>query len=937
MADNNNETPRVVNVPLGGITRRPSDHDNPDGDLALAYNLIPEDNALKQLPQPGVKFKLETDQNLMCLHRTPDYTHYIIFDGSNNEFNFDALMWIDDADKGKKHYFPDDRGQAWMTSNTVHKIIPVGNTLIVLTNAGLRFWLWRATDYQYLGEQIPRIPLNFFLERPAATSGRTELETFQERDEAKVEKINKNLTALLGLFNKQVADAAAINTFTQPFLLRYAIKLYDGTYINLSPPLLMVPANKRNPTAYFTESGRGTVGSKALVSTRTFALCCCGYSIAKSVIDTLAQSWSDIVDGVGVFLSSPIYTYDQAFTYVAGQAGGYGYDINGKDTIVHGSLYKRSSARDEPGYMAWVNNTSLSVSTADKTDYVFGSCAERTDAEIAKDITEVSQFYLVKYYTVGELSGILSKSDGVNPVTWKLDMDKGTLSSLEAREALKDETASLRPLVASSAYELNGRLSLFDNVSEMLFDGYTPEEMMAADRITEGEDRTPDTLQITVALYKDGRTIYVRSDATANYMERTDQLGNRLLYVYYPDPDAKAAYIRMKGQSTEYYKVPLTRHEHLNGAYFFGGWDGATSAAYRHGDTPPDESAAADRTLSLHGQVVSSALNNPFYYPDSGRNVVGTGRVLGLSSTVKALSQGQFGQFPLYAFTTDGIWAMRTDSAGNYQTVQPVSRDVCNNPDSITQIDDAVLFTTDRGIMMIAGSETRLISDPLQGTNLSSPLSMPKADKLAEIAGLAQISDNDKQALTDWNYSLLANCQMIYDYVHQRIIVYTPSNEDQHTFAYVYSLRSKQWGMMYCDIDHTVNAYPTALAQRQDGAIVDYAIPYNETVDDTTKPFTHGLAITRPIHLGDPDTLKTIRDIYIRGYYNNGQVQTALYGTRNLRDWLLVSSSVDGRLTGFSGTPYKAYRLAIITTLDPTASISYATIQFLPRMLNRLR
>ena len=52
---------------------------------------------------------------------------------------------------------------------------------------------------------------------------------------------------------------------------------------------------------------------------------------------------------------------------------------------------------------------------------------------------------------------------------------------------------------------------------------------------------------------------------------------------------------------------------------------------------------------------------------------------------------------------------------GVYQARQPVNRDVCSNPDGILQIDDAVLFPTERGIMMQTGSTAKLITDALDG------------------------------------------------------------------------------------------------------------------------------------------------------------------------------------------------------------------------------
>ena len=105
--------------------------------------------------------------------------------------------------------------------------------------------------------------------------------------------------------------------------------------------------------------------------------------------------------------------------------------------------------------------------------------------------------------------------------------------------------------------------------------------------------------------------------------------------------------------------------------------------------------------ISFQNKIYTSEVNNPFNFPVSGINTLGVGEILGIASATKALSQGQFGQFPLYAFTNEGIWALEVSNAGTYSSKQVVTRDVCNNPAGITQIDGAIVFTTDRGVMIL--------------------------------------------------------------------------------------------------------------------------------------------------------------------------------------------------------------------------------------------
>lgn len=178
-----------------------------------------------------------------------------------------------------------------------------------------------------------------------------------------------------------------------------------------------------------------------------------------------------------------------------------------------------------------------------------------------------------------------------------------------------------------------------------------------------------------------------------------------------------------------YYEVTLEQHKFLNGSFYFAGWENPKEGSSSYPTTSP----LAERIIDLPNKIYTSEVNNPFHFPVLGINTVGTGTILGICAAVKALSEGQFGQFPLYAFTTEGVWALEVSVTGTYSAKQPITRDVVINPDSITQIDTAVLFATDRGIMHISGSSTQCISDILNTEDLFSIADLPKSDALINI------------------------------------------------------------------------------------------------------------------------------------------------------------------------------------------------------------
>ena len=223
--------------------------------------------------------------------------------------------------------------------------------------------------------------------------------------------------------------------------------------------------------------------------------------------------------------------------------------------------------------------------------------------------------------------------------------------------------------------------------------------------------------------------------------------------------------------------------------------------------------------------------------------------------------------------------------------------------------------------MLISGSQTQCITDVINSNEPFDVLQLPGMTKLHTMLG----HDADSCLPTAPFLEFIAECGMLYDYVHQRVIVYNP----HYTYAFVYSLKSKEWGMMYSTIEAGINSYPEALAVDHDGALLNFSSMDGEP--------TKGLFVTRPLKLETPDVLKTMDTVIQRGHFKKGNVQSVLYGSRDLFNWHLVWSSKDHYLRGFRGTPYKYFRIACVTSLAKGESIFGASLQFNPRQTDQPR
>ena len=680
-----------------------------------------------------------------------------------------------------------------------------------------------------------------------------------------------------------------------------------------SSPVLMIASSDLAPQVFWTHiTGKGKYTDAQLrvcgmIHNLDYAV------ILQSRLDML-KNWKDIVRSVDVFVSKPIYTYDQN-----GKCTKFAQSSSYNSYCVCKHINQAASTSTYPLRYQHHTFNKLYAFTYDPTNFSYPAgrlmIPRRSVDDVKEDIRSTSQFYLLESLRIEQLTTTRTK----------LVIEEDYLQSLVTREAMTDDYDSHDKLLPKYSFVYNSRLNLA-NIRKELYSLYNAGALMPHTNgyVAHFSDSYPTvfdrTMSVSVYFYikQDGRDIIVNGESY-----QMSILDPPFLFLFYPNINAYKAVIVAYDYLPSYYEVPLEQHKFLNGAFYFGGWDNPAQGGYVSSASPTEQ-----RIIDLPNKIYTSEINNPFHFPVLGINTIGTGTILGISSAVKALSEGQFGQFPLYAFTTEGVWALEVSNTGTYTARQPVTREVCINTNSITQIDNAVLFATNRGIMLISGSTVQCISESLNAEDLFSISDLPRSDKLLSVYN-GKASENERTALDDIAmipfFDFLAACRMIYDYTNQHIIVYNPAVR----YAYVFSLKSKLWGMMLSDIVNNVNSYPEALAMADGNRLVDFSTSSAENIT--------ALVVTRPFKMDEPDVFKTIDTIIQRGYFKSGHVVQVLYGSNDLFNWHTVWSSTDKYMRGFRGTPYKAFRIALICTLDKSESLLGFSVQFNPRMLNRLR
>ena len=785
-----------------------------------------------------------------------------------------------------------------------------------------------------------------------------------ENGEAGVSSLSNRWTNFaLGQLNKFVMEhATSKGKFVHPFFVRWAYELYDGSLVMHSDPILMVP-NSRPP--FFAMDGEYDWGFELEDADnqnvnfrfrgRTYGFVSeLKAKITAANLNAFTSTWKDIITRLNIYVSAPLYTYKQdgkvwGWTNMDDSGSWDSYFTEGDYTFGQiGTHYGHHSISSV--FQTWNEASGLSASARYYRVYVANSdlgetgtfplpsyiltIPEPNTEERTDNVCKAGNFYKIASYAFDE-----SEVTGMLNTEKTIEIEDGVLQSLVARETMQDDYHSRDILTAGHAFAYNGRV----NLSGITRTIHAP--MAAVNAWAKDDTNSSRGWQIAVELDNgNSRSIVVNSSS--------EQGTDMPRYLFYPDSRAKTMWVRYStsGTWTKIYKVNLTTHEMLEGAYWFGGLESSVTGMTEVSTWP----TAANGSVEEPNKIYTSEANTPFRFPLLGINSVGTGKILGICSAVKALSQGQFGQFPLYAFTTEGVWALQVTGTGGYSAVQPVTRDVCISAESITQMDDSVLFATDRGIMIISGSTSVCMSEAidtekpfavsslpglstyLSGSN-STDSAVPSASVGSVVTGIVTTAPSLAAFRT-----FLAGCRMLYDYTLQRVYVYNPS----YTYSYVYSLDTKKWGMAQNSMKYGINAYPEAQAviDGTGGGIV-----VNMSTTAWTKS-VQGLLITRPLKLDAPDALKTIDTIIQRGYFDTHNSETVsgtavhvrnvrqiLYGSRDMFNWYRVFSSADEYLRGFSGSPYKYFRIVAIVNLKETESIVSGTIKYTPRLMNQPR
>lgn len=892
-----------------GLNLTPYSDISPDGQLSLAEGIERHAASIRPVTLQGKTIFediLTSYDTLLYLHSTASYNRFIILREMPHEGP--TVHFIEESE-GTLHQFYYLR-----EGETIHKVTSVGNTLILLLNTGLHYFLYNEGQYKDLGTHIPFPKIQFGLQaqyrmkyssvhnktynsvRPGVFDWENITAEVMPKIEAAIARVNKD------------------GMFIFPFLVRYAVRLYDGrSFVNHSAPVLMIPSNGQPFIAVRDEEEYND--AHMLTSFRLWVRTIVS-SLVYQVIDTngIESDWEDIIESIDIFISHPFDGIDregecsiQDLDYndflVAKWNGG-----DGSSRAEYSQLSKYYQKWKLVDFFAMTYHSGLLPGGNWPVNLAY---IPRKDKQLlAENIKQCGSFYLAKSIKPSELA----KQDALEEKI--ISFEEDYLTNITLKEAMSDDYLTHDTKIADICYTYNSRLNLA-NIQRKLFEGFDPAILCCkadgyldytpgywTSGTTYEPEQFPDTndstpIKTLTSINENNKTIIVQSQSSRNIA----RIGFGY-YLFYPNNFAYRMNIEFgttnQAGSVAGLRNNLQQHMFINGGVFFEGFSMPEEVGYIIASQPTENQVVAEPN-----KIYTSEVNNPFYFPLNGINTIGTGSILGLSSITTPLSQGQFGQFTLMAFCTDGNYALQVNDEGLYAgTPPPMQRDVCTNPDSITQIAGEVIFVSARGAMSADGSIIKCISDALNG--------VPE--------------DTGKLLPTE----LFQQCRVAYDYAGRRLIFFSTTNDE----SYILSLEDGTWSQgNFGQIKTVLNIYPYSYIQLAvPGSIIQLNTPYQYNADTGLHA---GHLITRPMKL-DSLQLKRLHQFKLEGIFNEPQ-QIKIYGSQNGIDWQLIGETNRRRVGHMPGRYYKYYRFEIVTNLRETENISGIRLEYDIRPESRMR
>lgn len=701
----------------------------------------------------------------------------------------------------------------------------VGTLVCCMTDSGLRYLISDNGTYKWLGERPvpPRLDITI---TSCLQSMFTEAKF--RNDPVLGEESNAWRLHEKGYIDECIFNLESKGCFIDRTLFKFAIRLFDGSYIYCSQPFYVSDDNVLDAVGRDNRNMIAEPVDNTEIQS-IYKVCVKGFKPAFRFSGLNFSNWKGVVAGIDIFVSGSIK----------------GKKIETVNTTFYNTTDKQSSNVKYEKYVA------------------------KDIKEIWNDVNDVSSFYKFAEY---DLNG--------NCLNTLEDVSMTNLL-LQQSLASSEVASNLSSIVPSCSYVFNNRLHL-GGIKEFFFKGYDKYSFIP---VNGGRNVIEDfVVEVKIkTLNGTSRVVYDYGSIELGYKDGMFEIGPLLTY-----PDSRAYEMTLFAVlDTETFKkvLPLTPHKYLNISQYLHKWclnysvtveaifaNGGSAAyistetvlelfseqvgvhkvvysasknswLYNNAPFPPkgyeDQRIFAFRRDIADGDTLKftivytsvegvftdvrnirvddtwqsvvgqnpyyeeypyeerfnvmkvSLVDNPFIFPAKSAITPSKEKILSISNNAFELSQGKFGEHPLFVLCEDGIWAMSVDGSGivAYSASYPISKEICRNPYSVCSVDAGIVFVSDKGVMLLSGNRIKNISEQMlpesESYNTKRHI-FPYSDILSR-ADLSDISD----ALPFMDF--VRGCKSAYISSTNEIIF---SNSIKN-YSYLYSLTTGMWSKIY--------------------------------------------------------------------------------------------------------------------------------------------
>jgi hypothetical protein len=473
---------------------------------------------------------------------------------------------------------------------------------------------------------------------------------------------------------------------------------------------------------------------------------------------------------------------------------------------------------------------------------------------------------------------------------------------LVTRPALELGEVIVHDLYGACSLNYNSRLFLGDTTS-LLFRGYSH-----LDYFGEGAAGTEVMVAYSVYLRTDDGEKVVSTEWVRNY----SNVANIDLPTLFCYPDYRAykleVYFYLFGESYKVKEVALSSSKKHNLAY---SWNFAfsfllddttllpTTKNYDH-----EHNSSLERnfhylylefpstyeklalppvrnSIRTSNNVAVSGLLLPMIYPFGRYNLVGDRRVVGFSANSLSIDASNFGVYPVFVFSENGVYAMQLGSGDVLiERVSPLSGDVCVDGGSITNVGGATVFVSRDGLRLLQGQQSQKLTGLLEHYSGNPLLGNRHFEAILEKYGLVEFVSTESDFA-----DFLRGARVYQNYREGEVVVTNAS------FAYSYVLKlggesgvrvSKTSERFY----HVLNDYPNAYGTGADGQVI-YDIGEEQPAVGSGS-MQDVLVQTNAFKL-DLDSFERIRRLLVRLRLSDGSWAGAyLFVSNDSRQWACV-------------------------------------------------